>query len=150
MITIAGRPSMGKTRFCLNLLERFCVSGKRCLYFTPYLTKERLIKRLLLLHAAVDSERNPFGKEELKRIVEAIDVIEKWKLNIIDHPECQLSYMEKLIVKNQPDYIIFIDSISDINYSPGGMKKLAERYNVCNNRNKKNRRKKRRVHSNSK
>ncbi|MCD7740388.1 MAG: hypothetical protein LUH11_03465 [Candidatus Gastranaerophilales bacterium] len=129
MITVAGRPAMGKTMFCLNLLERFCISGKRCLYFTPYLTKERIIKRLLILHSAANPRKKPFGKEELERMVEAIDDIEKWELNIIDHPECQLSYMEKLITKNQPDYI-FIDSISELNYSPRGIKKLAEKYNV--------------------
>ena len=57
-VIIAGRPSMGKTAFALNVAEEVAVTaGRPVLVFSLEMAKEQLVQRLLCAEARVDSHR---------------------------------------------------------------------------------------------
>ncbi len=57
-IIIAGRPSMGKTAFALNVAQQVAVEeGRPVLFFSLEMSKEQLVQRLLCAEARVDSHR---------------------------------------------------------------------------------------------
>lgn len=58
LYVIAGRPSMGKTSFALNLLDHVCVrDGVPALLFTLEVTKEQVAESMLCANARVDAHR---------------------------------------------------------------------------------------------
>jgi replicative DNA helicase len=57
-VIIAGRPSMGKTAFALNVAQEVAVTDSRpVLIFSLEMAKEQLVQRLLCAEARVDSHR---------------------------------------------------------------------------------------------
>lgn len=56
LIIVAGRPSMGKTAFCLNITQNVAIDGKHPVaFFSLEMTQEQLVHRLLCSEARVDS-----------------------------------------------------------------------------------------------
>ncbi|MFH1279555.1 MAG: replicative DNA helicase [Candidatus Eisenbacteria bacterium] len=56
LIIVAGRPSMGKTAFCLNVAQNVAIDGKHSVgIFSLEMSKEQLVHRLLCSEARVDS-----------------------------------------------------------------------------------------------
>ncbi len=58
LIVIAGRPSMGKTAFALNIVEHAAIeSGVNCAVFSLEMSKEQLVQRMLCSRAEVDASK---------------------------------------------------------------------------------------------
>jgi replicative DNA helicase len=58
LVVVAGRPSMGKTSFCLNIAERASVGERISVaIFSLEMSKEQLVQRMLCSRAKVDSHR---------------------------------------------------------------------------------------------
>ncbi len=58
LVVVAGRPSMGKTSFCLNIAERASVDERTAVaIFSLEMSKEQLVQRMLCSRAKVDSHR---------------------------------------------------------------------------------------------
>ena len=58
LIIIAGRPSMGKTAFALNVVESAAVEhGRSCAVFSLEMSKEQLVQRLLCARGEVDASK---------------------------------------------------------------------------------------------
>ena len=74
-IIIAGRPSMGKTAFALNILAHVAVVERQpALIFSLEMSKEQLVQRLICAEARVDSHRVRTGflqPPDWRRIVDA-------------------------------------------------------------------------------
>ncbi|MBI4126092.1 MAG: replicative DNA helicase [Deltaproteobacteria bacterium] len=58
LIIVAGRPSMGKTAFALNMVEHAAIErGKICAVFSLEMSKEQLVQRMLCSRAEVDASK---------------------------------------------------------------------------------------------
>ncbi len=58
LIIIAGRPSMGKTAFALNIAEHAAVeAGVTCAIYSLEMSKEQLVQRMLCSRAEVDASK---------------------------------------------------------------------------------------------
>ncbi|MBI5682365.1 MAG: replicative DNA helicase [Deltaproteobacteria bacterium] len=58
LIIVAGRPSMGKTSFCLNIAQYAAIESKvPVAIFSLEMSKEQLVQRMLSSEARVDSSR---------------------------------------------------------------------------------------------
>jgi len=62
LIIIAGRPSMGKTAFVINITENAAESGKKSLIFSLEMSKEQLVKRQLSSVGRIDGQRLRTGQ----------------------------------------------------------------------------------------
>ncbi|MBI2609096.1 MAG: replicative DNA helicase [Deltaproteobacteria bacterium] len=62
LIVIAGRPSMGKTSFALNILQQASMATKKpCIFFSLEMSKEQVGTRLLTSISKVDASRLRIG-----------------------------------------------------------------------------------------
>lgn len=87
LIIIAGRPSMGKTAFCLNLAQNAALNGNVVAVFSLEMSKEQLVTRMLASEARINSHRFRTGHlspTEWERLAEAIDKLSKAEMFIDD------------------------------------------------------------------
>lgn len=88
LIIVAGRPSMGKTAFALNLAQNAARSGATVCIFSLEMSREQLVRRLLCSTAEVDMQHVSTGQisdAELMRITEALPVLSESNIYIDDN-----------------------------------------------------------------
>lgn len=115
-IVIAGRPSMGKTAFAMNIATNVAVKfGKKVGIFTLEMSKEHLCIRLLGSQAQVDIQRLQNGyinQNEWDRIIMAQNVLSKSDIFIDGTPSLSILEMKakgrRLKMERGLD-ILFID-----------------------------------------
>lgn len=86
-ILIAGRPSMGKTAFVLNIVEYVAASGGRVAVFSMEMSREQLMKRMISAEARVDAGKfrtGQIGEEEWGRIMDAARRLGRYDVLIDD------------------------------------------------------------------
>jgi replicative DNA helicase len=84
---IAGRPSMGKTAFALELAMNAAKQGYGCGIFSLEMGKYQLGQRMLTMVAQADAQRARTGsstEEELKQIEKAYQTIKDYNIHIED------------------------------------------------------------------
>jgi replicative DNA helicase len=90
LYVIAGRPSMGKTSFALNILEHVCVrDGQPALLFTLEVTKEQIAENMLCANAHVDAHklmRGELSEDEYIKVPEAAGRMVRAPLYVDDSP----------------------------------------------------------------
>jgi replicative DNA helicase len=90
LYVIAGRPSMGKTSFALNILEHICVRDQEpALLFTLEVTKEQVAENMLCGNARVDAHRlmrGELSEDEYSKVPEAAGRMVKAPLYVDDSP----------------------------------------------------------------
>lgn len=90
LIIIAGRPSMGKTAFCLNIAENAALKGDAgCAVFSLEMSKEQLAMRMLCSQAHVDLARVRTGHltdREFRELAEAAARLSYAPIYIDDTP----------------------------------------------------------------
>ncbi len=92
LIIIAGRPSMGKTAFCLNLVEYAAMHASEPItaaVFSLEMSKEQLVQRLLCSVARIEAGRVRTGKlaqSEFPTLVNAAGIIAEAPIYIDDTP----------------------------------------------------------------
>jgi len=72
LVIVAARPSMGKTAFGLNLLNKAMQAGKRCLFFSLEMDNTKVMRRLISLNAKINGIKLITGSlndDELDRLV---------------------------------------------------------------------------------
>ncbi len=90
LIIIAGRPSMGKTAFALNIAGNVGINKKIPIaFFSLEMSKEQLAYRLLSSYSGINSNKMRSGmiaKDEWPKISEAAGILAEGKLFIDDTP----------------------------------------------------------------
>lgn len=92
LVVVAGRPSMGKTAFCLNIAEYAAVKSERkvaTLIFSLEMGKEQLVQRLLCSVARVDASRlrtGNLGDSDWPKLTDAAGELSGAKIYIDDTP----------------------------------------------------------------
>ena len=92
LVIIAGRPSMGKTAFCLNLIEYASMHASTPIasaIFSLEMSKEQLVQRLLCSVARIEAGRVRTGKlaqSEFPTLVNAAGIIAEAPIYIDDTP----------------------------------------------------------------
>jgi len=123
LVVIGGCPLMGKTAFCLNLIERLCYQNKSCLYFSNKETKEILVARLA--YQVIDEDfRKELQPKMFNRIIQVVNDISHWNLFITAKSSFTCTEIKKLLKKQKPDYV-FLD-FDKIPKNLKTLKKLAQ------------------------
>jgi replicative DNA helicase len=90
LIIVAGRPSMGKTSFALNVAEHVAVQQKRPLaIFSMETSKQQIVQNLLCMHTRIDAHRMRNGtlrKEQYSRLSIACGALSEAPIIIDDSP----------------------------------------------------------------
>ena len=95
LVLIAARPSMGKTAFVLNIAQYMAFkSGVTTAIFSPEMSKEQLVNRLLSLESKVDSQSIRTGNledEDWAKLIEGANIIGSSNMIIDDTPGISIS-----------------------------------------------------------
>jgi len=90
LVIIAGRPSMGKTSFALNIAQHVGLTEKRAVaIFSLEMSKELLVQRLLCSEAQVDAQRVRRGftqPKDIERLTNAAGLLSEAPIFIDDTP----------------------------------------------------------------
>lgn len=88
LVIIAGRPSMGKTSFAMNLVENICVTGKHSTaVFSMEMPAEQLAMRMISSMGKVDQQRLRNGKlseQDWRRVASTVKILSGAPLHIDD------------------------------------------------------------------
>ncbi|GIX46642.1 MAG: replicative DNA helicase [Candidatus Tectimicrobiota bacterium] len=91
LIIIAGRPSMGKTAFCLNIAQHVGIRvGRPVAIFSLEMAKEQLVMRMLCAEARIDSAKLRTGflrREDWPVLTKAAGALSEAPIFIDDTPE---------------------------------------------------------------
>ena len=116
LILIAGRPSMGKTAFALNLADNFAIrKDYPTVYFEMEMSREQLVNRLLAMESHVDMQKIRTGELsdlEWDEIIAGSAVIANSKLIIDDTPGLTVSELRSRCRKYKLEHgirVVIID-----------------------------------------
>jgi replicative DNA helicase len=90
LVIVAGRPSMGKTSFALNIAQHVALDSKRPVaIFSLEMSKELLVQRLLCSEAQVDAQKVRRGftsAKDIERLTNAAGLLSEAPVFIDDTP----------------------------------------------------------------
>ncbi len=89
LIVIAGRPSMGKTAFCLNIASYAAFAGVGVAVFSLEMAKEQLVLRMLCSEARVDNSKvraGYLGERDFPKLANAAARLHEAPIYIDDTP----------------------------------------------------------------
>ncbi|MCK4608029.1 MAG: replicative DNA helicase, partial [Gammaproteobacteria bacterium] len=90
LVIVAGRPSMGKTTFAMNVAEHAAIQEKKpVLVFSMEMPGESLAMRIMSSHGRIDQHRIRTGKledEDWPRLTSAVSVLSETTMFIDDTP----------------------------------------------------------------
>jgi replicative DNA helicase len=99
LVIVAGRPSMGKTSFALNVARNAAVSHNACIaMFSLEMSRESLVERLLASEASINPKKIRLGSksqtpEDEKRIMDATGILSEAPIYIDDSPQMRIAEM---------------------------------------------------------
>lgn len=97
LIIVAGRPSMGKTSFAINIAHNIATTQKLPIaIFSLEMSKEQLVQRLLASEAKIESNRLRAGRvsqNEWEPLIQAIGTLSELPIFIDDTPNITVNEM---------------------------------------------------------
>jgi replicative DNA helicase len=97
LVIIAGRPSMGKTAFAMNIAENVSILSQKVVgVFSLEMSREALLGRLLCSWSRVDSHKWRTGslwREDMEKVTRALDQLGPAPIFIDDTPGISLGEM---------------------------------------------------------
>lgn len=113
LIIIAGRPSMGKTSFAMNIAQYAALKGKAVAVFSLEMSKEQLVRRMLCAQAGVDMEKARTGdmnEQDFVNLAQAMNTLAAAQMYIDDTSSISTSEMRsklrKLKMEGQLDMVL--------------------------------------------
>ncbi len=88
-IIIAGRPSMGKTSFSMNVVENAAVAGKRVAIFSLEVSKDQLIQNLLCAFSRVNSHevrKRSLSRDMWQKLIDGASRLSQTRIFVDDTP----------------------------------------------------------------
>lgn len=125
LVIIAGRPSMGKTAFSLNVAENVATIGGKVAIFSLEMSKEQLLERMVCSQAQVNGEnlrRGSLSQDEWDKVKKALGGIKNWDLEIDDNPSITVAEIRSKLRKShaeKPIDLVVIDYLGLINMPSG-------------------------------
>lgn len=152
LVIIAGRPSMGKTAYAMNLAERMCVDLKRVVFFSLEMSYQQLVDRMIssiggipasMVKKCTNDKIQNYG-DFWGELQSAIMRLKRFDLTIIDKPAMHINHLGNIAAKlhrKKPIDVIFIDYLQlmrgnskerfqEISEISRGLKALAKRLGV--------------------
>ena len=102
IITVGGRPSMGKTSFINSIMLNLLEQKKKCLYFSLEECMPNIIRRLI----------PPLTDIECKKITNGMDALNEQEKNKIENAFLEIAQFDLTIV-NTDDEVIDIEKIKE-------------------------------------
>ena len=128
LITIGGRPAIGKRTFALNLVELFCKEGHKCLYITDY---DKQIITEMLLRIVANPNRQESLEIQTEKFTQAVKELSSWNLFIKSTEFCRIKDIKQMIQKYKPDYLFINMHINSKNrLSSEKLKEILEQNNL--------------------
>ena len=88
-IIVAGRPSMGKTSVCMNMVEHAALAGKNVAVFSLEVSTDQLIQNMLCSFSRVDAHRlrqRSLSRSDWHSLVEGASELSRTRIFIDDSP----------------------------------------------------------------
>ena len=147
LVIVAGRPSMGKTAFALNIAERVALDGKPVLIFSMEMSKKQLVERSLSSIGRIPLNAIRSGnlsEEHFSRLSMAVGKLFKSPLLVDDRPALRIAQMRsrtRRIARKHGLSLIVIDYIQlatgegnnreqEVSGVSRGLKALAKEFDV--------------------
>ena len=151
LIIIAGRPSMGKTAFSLNIgkniVEKYNIP---LVIFTLEMSRQQILYRFISSESKVNSNRLKSGKmslQEINTLAKTMEKISKMPIYIDDTPILSLldirTKLLKIFTEKTPNGIVIIDylqlmtlnmklenRVQEISYITRNLKLMAKEFNI--------------------
>lgn len=121
LITVGGRPAMGKTTLLMSIFENALKKNKKCIYFSLNMSEKLFIERFLIQYAELNHVMVKSGKinePEKAKLKVACDGLKNFDFEIIcDWSSISIDEMEQKIENYNPDYV-FIDYFQLLELNP--------------------------------
>ena len=133
LVIVAGRPSMGKTTFSMNICENAAVrSGKPVLVFSMEMPAESLVMRMLASLGRIDQGAIRTGKlkeDDWPRLNSAISILAEQKMFIDDTPALSPSEVRaraRRVYREHGEIALILIDYLQLMQVPGSESRVAE------------------------
>lgn len=113
LVIIAARTGLGKSGFCLNLLEDLS-DRYNCLYFNMEIAEKQLYQRLVSINSKIDMKYldNPATDYQKDAIKKACDTVAAKKIKIYSQGQTVATIRRKIMNESKSEHtIVFIDHV---------------------------------------
>jgi replicative DNA helicase len=89
LIVVAGRPSMGKTSLCMNIVDTVAGAGKTVAVFSLEVSREQLVQNLLCSFSRVNAQecrKNTLSPAQWNALIEGAARLREYRIFIDDSP----------------------------------------------------------------
>lgn len=122
LVIIAARTGIGKSGFCLNLMEE--LSDKyNCLYFNMEMSEKQVYQRLVGINTGIATKYhdNPKTEYQLNKIKQGCENIARKKIKILNQVPTVTHIRQKVMMESKNEHtIVFIDHVGLIKSSEKG------------------------------
>ncbi|MFG6147483.1 replicative DNA helicase [Halobacillus sp. B23F22_1] len=125
LIILAGRPSMGKTAFALNLAANHCKQKGSAHLFSLEMGQKALLQRMLSAQGEINGQKwrtMNFSTDDYKNCLNAMGEVASWQLHIHEHQQTvegiRASVRESMRKNEETKPLIIIDYLQLM--SPSG------------------------------
>jgi replicative DNA helicase len=126
LIIVAGRPSMGKTTFAMNIAENVAIQGRKAVaVFSLEMPGDALAMRMMSSLGRIDQLRVRTGKledDEWPRLSSAVSMLAETRLFIDDTPALsptEVRARARRLKREQPDLALIVIDYLQLMQAPG-------------------------------